>query len=200
MRKINTISFYELIALGTMLLLVISLSSCRTVNKHRSKTETTFDSTGMLKKDSSFTASIDTGSEKSSLESKEEGAEIYFNDSDTCTDVEPVKIEQKNGVTTIDPGKRKIKSIKTTAKNLKVVSDSSGKKEKSAGNLSTNQNTTVSKTTKNIEVSKKSSSFNWWWLLLLIPIIGVYYYFGRRFEFITGIFKRKNRSDETKGI
>ena len=195
MRTINKphISFYAILFLVSILLLCLT-ESCRTVNKYRSKTETTYDSTGSLKKDSSFTASIDTASEKNSLESNENGAEIYFNDADTCTDVAPVKIEQKNGVTLIDPGKRKIKSIKTTAKNLKVVSDSSGKKEVSAGNVSTNQNTTVSKTTKTIEVAKKSSSFNWWWLLLLIPIIGVYYYFGGRFEFITGIFKRKNTS------
>lgn len=179
-------------SVAAFLILALIATSCRTVNKHRSKTETTYDSTSSLKKDSSFSASIDTVSEKSSLESNENGAEIYFNDSDTCTDVEPVKIEQKNGVTTIDPGKRKIKSIKTTAKNVKVVSDSSGKKEKSSGNVSTNQNTTVSKTTKTIEVAKKSSSFNWWWLLLLAPVV-LYVYKGGRFEFVADFFKRVKR-------
>lgn len=190
MRTINKphISFYAILFLVSILLLCLT-ESCRTVNKHRSKTETTYDSTGSLKKDSSFTASIDTVSEKNSLESNENGAEVYFNDSDTLTDISPVKIEQKNGVTTIDPGKRKIKSIKTTAKNLKVVSDSSGKKEKSTGNVSTNQNTTVSKTTKTIEVAKKASSFNWWWLLLLAPVI-LYVYKGGRFEFVADFFKR----------
>ena len=192
MRKIYKLSFYGWMALATLIFTVMLLSACRTVNKYRSKTETTYDSTGSLKKDSSFTASIDTVSEKNSLESNENGAEIYFNDADTCTDVAPVKIEQKNGVTLIDPGKRKIKSIKTTAKVLKVVSDSSGKKEVSAGNVSTNQNTTVSKTTKTIEVAKKSSSFNWWLLLLLAPVI-LYVYKGGRFEFVTDFFKRVKR-------
>ena len=192
MRKIYKLSFYGWMALATLIFTVMLLSACRTVNKHRSKTEITFDSTGSLKKDSSFAASIDTGSEKNTLESNEEGAEVYFNDSDTCTEATPVKIEQKNGITTIDPGKRKIKSIKTTLKNVKVVSDSSGKKEIIAGKVTQQSNTEVSKTAKSAEASKKSSSFNLWLLLLLLMPVGfAYYYFGGRFEFISSIFNPK---------
>lgn len=174
--------------IGAMLVFVTT--SCRTVNKHRSKSETSFDSSGSLKKDTSSFASIDTVSEKNSTEINEDGAEIYFNDEDTSVEVLPVKIEQKNGITTIDPGKRKVKSIKTTSKQVKILSDSSGKKAVTTSTGTTEQKSSVKKTTKTVEVVKKTSSFNWWWLLLIIPAFALYYYFGGRFDFVKDAFNK----------
>lgn len=200
--------------IGICLIVLIAIS-CRSVNKSSSTSIKTIDSTNVSKSSSTNSVTSDSSSQYSNSATNNgshrvdssASIELYFYEtsrdsaSDTCcrrkaenrgnnTRYSGIKITRTvGGDLSIDPGSRKIKSLRyTTNQSTQQIShqqkDSSGSAKVSTTNKAEaekNDSTAVNATNTEQDFNKKTNSINWiLWILITLGLLGLGIYLIRR--------------------
>lgn len=187
------VSIFTSVAIILLIATLVSSCSIRKVSKSINKSLS--DSSGSIYKDTFTTKKTnvkktekkDSTTTKESVDSSD--TEVTFYDNDSTEPTGPIIIKKDSGKITIDPGGRKVKSLKTKESKTKKekvnkstqseshisTQDSSGKKEETK--------TSLKKKTENIQVNKNAKNFfTFWWLWLIIIVI-VFIYLKSKLKF-----------------